>query len=444
MRMIFPEPDITPTSGFTEKVDIFKRKDFGDRLANLIEKSGGSSVIALDAGWGEGKSTFIKMWRGYLSNRDRKKITSIYFDAFANDYQEHPFLALASEIYQLIPTTDKKKQEKFRDNLSQATKSLTRGAIKVAAKITTAGIVDGSDVDSIEKIISNFKSKEIDEIVDEKLKQAKNDKSSLQKFKNHLTEISQEIGDGSPLIFIIDELDRCRPDFALELLEQIKHLFSVEGITFLLVTNRKQLEDSIRAKYGTEINATNYLNKFVHLWVELPRASDKHNDHGVTFLKYALKEMMETDEKINNTDTIEILAALVEYYKPSFREIERTLTYFSIIMNMSGEKKYDSIFQITIAIVCYFNVYQPNLFRAIDSELTYDQVMNKSRLDKFNPETDPHYLGVVKDIIKYELGDKETKEEIIQKNSLFKNHFGRPHNSVIKEVRSWLSDIKIN
>jgi len=64
MKLTVPKVEIAEDEGFSPEVDIFSRKDFGERLANLVEKSQGNLVIALDAKWGEGKSTFIQMWRG--------------------------------------------------------------------------------------------------------------------------------------------------------------------------------------------------------------------------------------------------------------------------------------------------------------------------------------------------------------------------------------------
>jgi len=65
----------------------------------------------------------------------------------------------------------------------------------------------------------------------------------------------------------VDELDRCRPDFALGLLERIKHLFDVEGIAFVLLVNRSQIEGYIRTVYGNA-DAEAYLLKFGSLlWI---------------------------------------------------------------------------------------------------------------------------------------------------------------------------------
>ena len=53
------------------------------------------------------------------------------------------------------------------------------------------------------------------------------------------------------LVFLIDELDRCRPTYAVETIEKIKHLFSVPGIIWVLVMNKEQIESSIQKVYGT-------------------------------------------------------------------------------------------------------------------------------------------------------------------------------------------------
>ena len=65
-----------------------------------------------------------------------------------------------------------------------------------------------------------------------------------------------------PLVIIIDELDRCRPLFALSLLERVKHLFLVEGVSFVFVTNMPQIEAVVAGTYGANTDAKIYLEKF--------------------------------------------------------------------------------------------------------------------------------------------------------------------------------------
>ncbi len=88
MKLTIPPIQIDEKEGFNPDKDIFSRKEFGERLANLVTQSKGDLVLAIDAKWGEGKSTFIQMWKGYIECHREQKIRSIYFDAFANDYQK--------------------------------------------------------------------------------------------------------------------------------------------------------------------------------------------------------------------------------------------------------------------------------------------------------------------------------------------------------------------
>lgn len=75
------------------------------------------------------------------------------------------------------------------------------------------------------------------------------------------------------LVIVIDELDRCRPDYALSLLETIKHFFAVDGVHFVLGVNLKELQNSVRARYGVGANAETYLQKFVNLHYTLPSST---------------------------------------------------------------------------------------------------------------------------------------------------------------------------
>ena len=95
-------------------------------------------MIALDAPWGEGKSTFIKMWQGHLKN-EHPKIKTIYFDAFENDHQSAPFLALAAEIYALID--EQTEQPIFRHKTTAALKTVGRIGIRFGTRLLTAGVL---------------------------------------------------------------------------------------------------------------------------------------------------------------------------------------------------------------------------------------------------------------------------------------------------------------
>jgi ABC-type antimicrobial peptide transport system ATPase subunit len=104
MKFRLQELVISEDEGFDAKKDIFHRKTFGENLANVYSNTDEELVIALNGGWGEGKSTFVHMWRGHVKNREQDKLHTIYFDAFKNDFQKDAFLAIASEIHARIPS----------------------------------------------------------------------------------------------------------------------------------------------------------------------------------------------------------------------------------------------------------------------------------------------------------------------------------------------------
>ena len=69
---------------------------------------------------------------------------------------------------------------------------------------------------------------------------------------------------------MINELDRCRPSYAVELLEVAKHLFSADRIVFVLAVNCDQLAHSVTALYGNDFDAEGYLRRFFDVDFQLP------------------------------------------------------------------------------------------------------------------------------------------------------------------------------
>lgn len=70
-------------------------------------------------------------------------------------------------------------------------------------------------------------------------------------------------GSAPPVVIIIDELDRCRPTYAIKLLEEIKHLFDVAGLIFIFGMHGQQLAHSVNAAYGANFDGASYLKRFM-------------------------------------------------------------------------------------------------------------------------------------------------------------------------------------
>ncbi|MYK40834.1 MAG: hypothetical protein F4049_11520, partial [Gemmatimonadetes bacterium] len=101
--------------------------------------------------------------------------------------------------------------------------------------------------------------------------------NSIRKFRRTLHETAENLWKKKehPLVVMIDELDRCRPSYAVELLEVAKHLFSVDRIVYVLAVNRSELVHSIKALYGSEFDAPGYLGRFFDVDIRLPEPERK-------------------------------------------------------------------------------------------------------------------------------------------------------------------------
>ncbi|EOB3604621.1 KAP family P-loop NTPase fold protein [Vibrio vulnificus] len=441
MRLTVPEVKIGVDEGFSSEKDLFHRKQFGDRLYNLINNSSENLVLALDAQWGEGKSTFIKMWSGENRCKQEPPLETIYFDAFENDYQKEPFLALASEIYELLEDKSENRKQEFKEKAAQVFKTFSRGVIKTGIRIGTAGILDGGILDQAEKDISTLVSEQVDSIISSKFESSKADKLALKNFKEFLSDVALNETPGKRIVFVIDELDRCRPDFALDLLENIKHLFSVPGITFLLVMNRKQLEESVKCRYGNGIDSVTYLQKFINVWLSLPRSSGKfQQDDGAKYLMTSF-ELMSSGTRIHNGGAAQMLKSLVKHLKPSFRDIERILTYFAIIENSRNEPMND-YYQDMMAVVCFMKVLNPKMLDAIVSGRVGSQELLKF-LNIFDGSdySKDHALEYLATQIEFDLAPEERRKEI-QDTQMLTFRFGRAPSKVIDYFYQELNNIQ--
>lgn len=327
MQIFPPEPEIGDLDGFTNENDLFGRKGIGDGLSHLVGVAEQPLVIALDAQWGSGKMIFLKQWAGELR---KAGYPVVFFDAFKNDYVEDAFAALASEIIGLVQARRKAKTSEGKKFISGAvgvTKIVGRAALRTGVKIATANIIDTKDLEDAAKTLGEELSELEDKYLGELLTKQKETTATIESFRQALAELpsllSNATGAGGatrPLIFIIDEMDRCRPGFALEVLERMKHFFSVPNVHFVLGTHLGQLRNSIAAAYGSHMDAGVYLQKFIHLSVHLGEGGQHaHERVGTRFLEH----LAGTIAKKSHRDALTFVRDLANDRHLSLRTIER-------------------------------------------------------------------------------------------------------------------------
>jgi hypothetical protein len=237
-----------------------QRKQYAEILTKIIKAYPEGFVFSLDSKWGTGKTTFVSMWKALL---EKQEYQTLYFNAWVNDFDSNPLVAILSEL----KTLSKGKSDVAFKSL------LTKGAViaqSVLPALLKAFAKKHIDVEVFTDTIENLTKSAVDILKDEVDEYAKK-KKGLIEFKADLEKyVSQNAGD-KPLIFFIDELDRCRPNYAVEVLEQIKHFFNVKGIVFVLAIDKQQLGNAIRGFYGSEqIDAEEYLRRFIDIEYSVP------------------------------------------------------------------------------------------------------------------------------------------------------------------------------
>lgn len=251
-------------------LDLLGRKTSGQQLSGLVDRLQAPTVIALDGPWGSGKSHFLQLWCGAHVNENEGKAWPIYFDAFAHDYMDDPLLGLVAAI-----AAKDEAQAPMVQRLKRFAVPLLRTSVRVAAAAATAGISEalGAVGDAAVGALNDAANDQMDRFWE----QEKGRAAALQGFREALKALAAE----QKIILVVDELDRCRPDFALSLLEVTKHVFNVPNVHFVLGVNLEALEHSVRKRYGAGVDASLYLQKFFQLRMRLPNSVDGREDHWV-------------------------------------------------------------------------------------------------------------------------------------------------------------------
>lgn len=245
----------------------------------------GSYVLNVDADWGGGKTFFLDRLaqdiegHGHLVAR---------INAWRDDHAQDPYVAIMAAIDKAFAPYVKKPGK-----IAKAWAATKMSGGPIAVKVGGAIIkglwnnYSGTSLDELSALVSSENGGPLENIVETAFeagtKEAggqlerlfdtaletlidgfkQTDKAMLdfrEKLKSAVEAVSSE--KKSPLFILVDELDRCRPTYAVQLLERVKHLFDVDGVVFVFATNADQLQHSIAGAYGANFDGFRYLKRF--------------------------------------------------------------------------------------------------------------------------------------------------------------------------------------
>ena len=218
LMLKLPEPEVSAEQPWTD--DVLERAQIAERLTNLIRNQSEPFVISIHGYWGTGKTFMLKRWQRDL---EIQGFRAIYFNAWEDDFCDDPLLAI---IGQLDSHFKEGPLRTMADQIREKALPLVwRNALGILNKTTGLTLETGQ-------------TEQVD-LVAEYLKQ----RQTKDELRGTLAELSKSVAEEThhPLVFIIDELDRCRPTFAIELLERVKHIFDVSNMVFVLGINRDEL-----------------------------------------------------------------------------------------------------------------------------------------------------------------------------------------------------------
>ena len=301
--------------------DCFKdRDDVSRHLYGIVSGQERPLTICLNGEWGSGKTFFLTRFAENYNKR-KPEGRAIYFNAWQDDFLDDPLVAIISQLRNVVKDSESTLYDSIK---SAAAPCLAKIGLSIAKQVTKK--VTGVDVDEIE--LDDLRTKP------EALFERYNDMDASRKLlREALAKLSEATwqATGKPLLFIVDELDRCRPTFAIELLERIKHLFCVPHLVFIVGVDLRQLEKSVKAVYG-DIDANDYLHRFFDIELRLPVPNKLLYVYGLWQEHQLEHTLLHRGVDINSQRyLIEEFAKLVKFRNLTLRQIEKCVRTYALL-----------------------------------------------------------------------------------------------------------------
>lgn len=362
MGMFNNNVDIDENNPF--KYDKLGREEEIKRLTRLFSIVENQMVLAIDSPWGTGKTTFLKMWESYLEIYD---YTTIYYNSWKNDFVDDPFISFMGEFKNQLDST------LFNENLKSTISQLGSVVLKNGLAIGLTALKNKTGVD-----FDLLGEDDLKSLVDAKLENYCDAKKHVENFKSELKKTANENfhKTGKPLIIFVDELDRCRPDFAISLLERIKHLMNVENIIFVLGIDKDALSNSIKVIYGEGTDINGYLTRFIDLEYKLNK---KYNEEFIIYLldKYNFERFSanQPNKHSSHLNFVNLCKEIFDIFKFSLRDVEKIITRLNIIM---GDKSFLFQYSNPLVFALSLRMLDKNVYNNfMMGEMTVDGLINE-------------------------------------------------------------------
>lgn len=361
------------------------REKYSRVLTNIVNEYPEGFVLAINNKWGTGKTTFIKMWEQSLKDNEHK---TIYFNAWENDFENNPLVALMGELKTL---TKESIDPKFQSVLKKAA-ILSKHVIPILAQAVADRYIDTNEIK--QAIVDATKG--LADVFENDVNEYAAKKKSIGDFRKSLSHFIANTNEGKPLVFIIDELDRCRPNYAVSIWEQIKHFFTVSNIVFVLSIDKEQLGNAVRGVYGSDrIDADEYLKRFIEIEYSIPEP-ERGTFHKYLYSFFEFDDFLEKEARKKNRellsdkkDFLKVSNILFSDSSINLRQQEKIFSHARLSLRSFTDNMY--LIPEVFLFLIYIKVIHEKLYSDIViKRLTTNELQNdfyaiiKNRLDEDN------------------------------------------------------------
>ena len=277
--------------GIKKMIDILNRSEFVNNVFKIIERLAEDKkncAFAIEGEWGSGKTFVLNMLDAKLSEAqsadtaDRKYFV-IRYNSWKFDYYDEPLIAIVSAMLDSIEQqtelfTDPEIKNKIVSTLKVIAVSLAQKANDVVKEKI------GIDAYQMLKNINDTADKNA--VANEQ----KHDYDIYFKFNKALKELQsvlREVSKEHTVIFLVDELDRCLPEYTIKVMERLHHaLTDIPNLQAILLVDKQQLDQTVKKIYGDSVNVSGYLAKFIDFDINLPLGNIEQEKFDALFSEY--------------------------------------------------------------------------------------------------------------------------------------------------------------
>lgn len=366
--------------------DEFTREPIAEKIIKLLDSEIEVSPLIIDGKWGTGKTEFCFKLKNLIEANNTHNYKVGYVNAFQADHANEPLLTLIAEVAGFYGEDDDRRKS-FIKNAIPYLRLVSGIGIKAIASLAfgkyAADIPDEfqEGMEAIEEGSDSF--------IDQSLESMIKDQVEAEKNLSTLRDALSDIASTNPIILFIDELDRCRPDFAVMMLETIKHVFDVENVQIILVTNVEQLKATIKHSYGSETNSHDYLYKFFKYQINLPTVSKDeakgNTENNITYFHAAVQVSKVIPEDFKNSSYIYDIAEFTVIKHLSLRNIEQIVRCIEtlIIFEDNSKSRNAEVEQLLIVFLSFAYIANKNLFEQIrDNSIQASDILSFSSCEE--------------------------------------------------------------